>query len=86
MVGAVAKVVEAAFSIGEETAGGGAQAVAIGAFDYAGCGREGGAADGGVLGSGPEAKDDEIGMMILPPEWIVDVLLRNPENRIILNV
>jgi hypothetical protein len=44
------------------------------------CGGEGGPADGVVLGAGPETEDDEIGMMILPPEWVADVLLRNPEN------
>ena len=81
MVGAVAKVVEAAFSVGEETAGGSAHAIAIGSFDDPGCGREGSSANGVVLGSGPETKDDEIGMMILPPEWVADVPLRNPENR-----
>ena len=80
MVGAVAKVVEAAFCVGEETAGGGAHAVAIGAFDYAGCGREGSSADGVVFRTGPEAEDDEIGLLGLPPEWIADVLLRNPED------
>jgi len=46
-----------------------------------GCGREGGSANGIVFGAGPESKNDEIGMMILPPERIADVLLRNPENR-----
>ena len=86
MVGAVAEVVETTFCIGEKTTGGGAHAVAIGTLDDVGCSTEGGAADGVVLRTGPEAKDDEIGMMILPPEWIADVLLRNPENRIILNV
>ena len=80
MVGAVAEVVEAAFGVSEETAGGSAHAVAIGAFDDAGCGRKSSASNRVVLGAGPEAKDDEIGMMILPPEWIADVLLRNPEN------
>ena len=81
MVGAVAKVVEAAFCVGEETAGGSAHAVAIGTFDDVGCGGESGSADGVVLGSGPESKNDEIGFVGLPPERIADVLLRNPENR-----
>ena len=80
MVGAVAKVVEPAFSVGEETAGGGAHAVAIGALDDVGCGGEGGTADGVVFWAGPESEDDEIGLLGLPPEGIADVLLRNPEN------
>ena len=80
MVSGVAKVVEAAFCVGEETAGGGAHAVAIGAFNNVRCGGEGGPADGVVLGAGPETEDDEIGMMILPPEWVADVLLGNPED------
>ena len=80
MVGAVAKVVEAAFCVGEKTAGSGAHAVAIGSFDNVGCGREGGAADGVVLGTGPESEDHEIRLLRLPPEWIADVQLRNPEN------
>jgi len=45
-----------------------------------GCGRKGGSANGIVFGAGPETKDDEIGMMILPPEWVADVTLRNPED------
>ena len=85
MVGAVAKVVEAAFSVGGKTAGGSAHAVTIGTFDDVGGGGEGGSADGVVFGSGPEAEDDEIGMMILPPKGVSNVLLRNPKNRIILN-
>ena len=55
MVGAVAKVVEATFCVGEETTRGSAHAVAIGAFDYAGCGREGSSADRVVFGAGPES-------------------------------
>ena len=81
MVGAVAEVVEPAFDVGWKTAGGSAHAIAIGTFDDVGCGREGGSANGIVFGAGPESKNDEIGMMILPPERIADVLLRNPENR-----
>ena len=80
MVGAVAKVVEAAFSVGGETAGGSAYAVAIGAFGDVGGGGEGGEADGVVLGTGPKSEDDEIGLVGLPPERIAGVLLRNPEN------
>ena len=53
MVGAVAKVVEATFSVGEESAGGSAHAVAIGTFDDVGCGREGGSTDGVVFWAGP---------------------------------
>jgi len=86
VVGAVTEVVEAAFSVGEETAGGSAHAVAIGAFDDMGCSRKGGSANGVVLGTSPESENDEIGFLGLPPERIADVLLRNPENRIILNV
>ena len=63
MVGAVAKVVEAAFCVGEETAGGGAHAIAVGAFDDMGCGGQGGAANRVVFGAGPEAEDDEIGFL-----------------------
>ena len=81
----VAEVVEPAFGVGEESAGGGAHAVAIGPFDDVGGGGEGGEANGVVLGAGPEAKDDEIGFLGLPPDWVADVLLRNPKNRIILN-
>ena len=80
MVGAVAEVVEPAFSVGGKTAGGSAHAIAIGTFDDAGCSRKGGSADGVVLGSGPESKDHEIGFVGLPPERIADVLLRNPKN------
>ena len=86
MVGTVAEVVEATFSVGEKTAGSGAHAVAIGAFDDVGCGRECSTTDRVVLGSSPETEDDEIGLLGLPPDWIADVLLGNPENRIILNV
>ena len=76
----VAEVVEPAFGVGEESAGGGAHAVAIGPFDDVGGGGKSGLADGVVLGAGPEAEDDEIGMMILPPEWVADVRGRRPEN------
>jgi len=86
VVAAVAKVVEATFSVGKETAGSGAHAVAIGAFDDVGCGRESSSAGRVVLGSSPETENDEIGLLGLPPERIEDVLLRKPENRIILNV
>ena len=85
MVGAVAKVVEATFCVGEETARSGAHAIAIGAFDDMGCSRKGGTAHEVVLGTGPETEEHEIGLLGLPPEWIADVLLRNPKNRIILN-
>ena len=80
MVGVVAKVVEAAFGVGEETTGGSTHAIAVGTFDDVGGGGEGGAAYEVVFWAGPEAKDDEIGFVGLPPEWIADVLLRNPEN------
>ena len=80
MVGAVAEVVEAAFGVSDKTAGSGAHAVAIGAFDDVGCSGEGGSSDRVVLGSGPETEDDQIGMMILPPEWVADVRGRRPEN------
>ena len=58
MVGAVAEVVEASFCISKKSAGSGAHAVAIGAFDDVGRGGEGGSANGVVFGSGPESKDD----------------------------
>ena len=85
MVGVVAEVVEPAFGVGEKAAGGGAHAVAIGPFDDAGCSRKGGSADRVVFGSSPETEDDEVGMMILPPEGIADVRGRRPENGIIEN-
>ena len=80
MVGAVAEVVEPTLSVGEETAGCGAHAISVGAFDDAWGGGEGGAADRVVFGPGPEAKDDEIGFLGLPPEWIADVGGRRPED------
>ena len=80
MVGAVAEVVEATFCVGEETAGGSAHAIAIGALDDVGCGREGSAADRVVFWAGPETEDHEIGFVGLPPEWIADVRGRRPEN------
>ncbi len=78
----IAEVVVAAFEEGERPAGGGAHAVAVRPFDDAVGGGEGGAADGIVFGAGPESEDDEIGMMILPPKGVENVLLRNPKNRI----
>ena len=51
-----------------------------------GCGGEGGAADGVVLGTSPESKDDEIGFVGLPPDGVTNVEGGRPENRIILNV
>ena len=80
MVAAVAEVVEAALGVGGETARCGAHAVAIGAFDYAGCGRECSTTDRVVLGPSPEAENDKIGLLGLPPEWVADVLLGNPED------
>jgi len=86
VVGAVTKVVEAAFGVGEKTAGGSAHAIAIGALDDVGCGREGSATDRVVLGTSPESENDEIGFLGLPPEWIADGGGRGPENGIIWNV
>ena len=80
MVDAVTEVVEPTFSVGKETAGGSTHAVAIGSFNNVGCGREGGAADGVVLGTGPESEDHEIEFVRLPPEWIVDVGGGRPED------
>ena len=80
MVGAVAKVVEPAFGIGGKTAGGSAHAIAIGAFDDAGSGRECSSADRVVLGAGPESKDHEIGLLGLPPEWVSNVEGGRPED------
>ena len=77
----VAKVVEAAFGGGEEAAGGSAHAIAIGTFDDVGGGGEGGAAYEVVFWAGPEAKDDEIGFLGLPPERVADVKGGRPENR-----
>ena len=85
MVGAVAKVVEAAFCVGKETAGGGAHAVAIGAFDHAGGGREGRSADGVVFGTSPETEDNEIGLLGLPPERVSNVEWGRPEEWFIEN-
>ena len=81
MVGAVAEVVEATFCISKKSAGGSAHAIAIGTLDDVGCSRKGSSANGVVLGSGPEAEDDEIGFLGLPPKWVSNVLLRNPKNR-----
>jgi len=81
VVGAVAEVVEATFCISKKSTGGSAHAVAIGAFDDMGCSRKGSSAYRVVFGAGPEAEDDEIGFLGLPPEWVTNVLLRNPENR-----
>ena len=85
MVGAVTKVVEAAFGVGEKTAGGSAHAIAIGALDDVGCGREGSATDRVVLGTSPEAEDEEIGMMILPPFFISNLGRGGPEDWLIEN-
>lgn len=82
MVGAVAEVVEATFSIGEETAGGGAHAVAIGAFDDVRRGGKGGSANGIVFGAGPETEDNEIRLMGLPPDGVSNVEGGRPENGI----
>ena len=80
MVGAVAEVVKATFSVGEKSTGCGAHSVTIGTFDDMRGGGEGGAANVVVLGTGPESENDEIGYLGLPPERVADVLLRNPEN------
>ena len=80
MVGVVAEVVEPAFSVGEKTAGGSAHAIAIGALDDVGCGREGSAADRVVFWAGPETENDEIGIVAMPPEWVADVRGGRPEN------
>ena len=80
MVGSVAKVVEPTLSVGEKSTGCGAHAVAVGTFNDVGYGKEGGSADGVAFGTGPEAEDNEIGFLGLPPEWVSNVLLRNPEN------
>ena len=85
MVGAVAEVVEATFSVGEETAGSGAHAVAIGTFNDMGCSRKGSSANGVVLGSGPEAEDDEIGFLGLPPTGVTNVGGRGPEDWLFRN-
>ena len=80
MVGAVAEVVEPAVGVGGKTAGGSAHAVAIGAFDDVGCGRESSSADGVILGTGPESEDNEIGLLGLPPAGVADVGGRRPED------
>ncbi|NBS80043.1 hypothetical protein EBS57_09710, partial [bacterium] len=67
MVGAVAEVVEASFCISKKSAGSGAHAVTIGAFDDMGCGGEGGSAYRIVFRTGPEAEYDEIGHLLSPP-------------------
>jgi len=85
VVGAVAEVVEASFCIGEESAGGGAHAIAIGTFDDVGRGGEGGTADGVVLGSGPETEDDEIGLLGLPPTGVTNVEGGRPEDWLFRN-
>ena len=85
MVGAVAEVVEASFCISKKSTGGSAHAIAIGAFDDVGCCREGSASDRVVLGSGPKAEDEEIGMMILPPFFISNLGRRGPEDWFVEN-
>lgn len=80
MVGEVAKVVETTFSIGEETTGGSTHAIAVGAFDDAGCGRKCGTTDGVVLGAGPKSENDEIGFVGLPPTGVTNVGGGRPEN------
>ena len=82
----VAEVVEATFCVDEETAGGGAHAVAIGAYDDVGGDGESGAADGVVFGAGPKSENDEIGFLGLPPAGVTNVGGGRPEDRIILNV
>ena len=85
MVGAVTEVVEATFSVGKETAGGSTHAVAIGSFDDPGCGRKGSATDGVVFGSGPEAKNDQIGLFGLPPTGVTNVEGGRPEDWLFRN-
>ena len=46
---------------------------------------ESGPADGVVLGSGPEAKDDEIGFLGLPPAGVTNVGGRGPEDWVLQN-
>ena len=67
MVAAVAKVVEATFSVGKEAAGGSAHAIAIGTFDDVGGGGKGGSANGVVLWAGPETEDNQVGHLLSPP-------------------
>ena len=50
-----------------------------------GGGGEGGEADGVVFRAGPEAEDDEIGFLGLPPEWIADVGWGRPEDWVLQN-
>ncbi len=80
MVGAVAEVVEATFCISKKSTGGSAHAVAIGAFDDMGCSRKGSSAYRVVFGAGPEAEDDEVEFLGLPPEWVADVRGGRPED------
>ena len=47
-----------------------------------GGGGEGGSADGVVLGASPEAENDEVGFLGLPPEWVADVRGGGPEDGI----
>ena len=85
MASAVAKIVEATFSVGEETAGGGAHTIAVGAFDDVGCGGEDGAADGVVFGAGPESKNHEIRLLGLPPTGVTNVEGGRPEDWLFRN-
>ena len=85
MVGAVTKVVEAAFCVCEEPTGGSTHAIAIGALDDVGCGREGSASDRVVLGTSPESENDEIGFLGLPPLLVSNLGRGRPEDWLIEN-
>ena len=80
MVNAVAEVVVAPARIGAKAAGGGTHAVAIGPFDDARSGAQGGTADGVIFGASPKTQDHEIRGLALPPGRIADFGRGDPED------
>ena len=79
-VGAVAKVVEPAFCISKKSTGGGAHAVAIGAFNDVGGGGEGGHPKKVIFRQGPKPQNHQIGFLFLPPSWRFGLLRGNERD------
>ena len=85
MVGAIAKVVEAAFGVREKSAGGSPHPITIGTLGDLRGGGKSGTANRIVLGAGPEAENDEIRFVALPQDGVVNVLMRNPKYGVLLD-